>query len=351
MKRGSGKITWGHIGKTKTYKHALQTERPNLSPEDRKRIIGQKMTPYDSAELNIKAVFVGAAPYSGTPTPSPTPTATPVSFNCDWTGITEQFGYNTNDWSDCQPVPVVSPSSTPTNTPTPSVTRTPDVTPTSTPTPTPSRPATGGFIDYFDAATYEGDGDWNSLTTTNRFRLVNSPAKISDFGGMIQFDGVDDYGISNAQLIPGFYDWSMEFWYRFQSASCSYSQNNMFVDGRLATANSINFRDNRDCFGNLGWQFTVGSSGTSINPGVNVPAQVVYSYSGSGNLEVFVNGSLIYSDSGYTHSTNINRLNLLATNDANKPAVDWAIIKTYPFALNSSQVLDNFNQLKSRFGL
>jgi len=352
MKRGSGKITWGHLGKIKTYKHALQTERPNLSAEDRKRIISQKMTPYDSTNLNVKVVFAGAAYLSGdtTPTPTPSPTPTPAVLNCDWSGITAQFGYNTNDWNECQPVPVVSPSVTPTNTITPSVTRTPSVTPTHTPTPSPSQPGTSGVIDYFDAAFYDGDGDWESLTTDKRFKLINSPTKITDFSGMISFDGVDDYGISNANIIPNTSAWSIEFWYRFNSASCSYGANRMLTDGRTGISNTNNFSDDRECNGNARWQFDGIPDAPGVNYGVSVPAQVVYTYSG-GTVEVFLNGVNQYSNSGYTYTWSANRLTLLTTNDVNKTAADFGIIRTYGYKLTSTDVLNNFNQFKSRFGL
>jgi hypothetical protein len=42
---------------------------------------------------------------------------------------------------------------------------------------------------------------------------------------------------------------------------------------------------------------------------------------------------------------------MLTTIDVNKAAVDFSIIKTYGFKLTSTEVLNNFNQLKARFGL
>jgi hypothetical protein len=329
----------------------ISIKKRDFNYEEALRPLGQKM--HDTFWVaNVQKDAIPSPPVSPTQTPtnSPTPTSTPPPVNCTWSATTAQWNYNTNEWDECLPVPQITPTQTPTISLTPSISSTPQVTPTTTITPSPSQPGTGGYIDYFDAAFYDGDGYWDSLTTNKSFRLINSPTYISDFSGMISFDGVNDYGVSDAQIIPNTAAWSIEFWYRFNSASCSYSVNRMFTDGRLGSSNTSNFIDARDCFGNARWEFDGIADAPGIGYGVAVPAQVVYTYSG-GTVEVFLNGVNKYSDSGYAYTWDVNRLNMLTTNDVNKCAVDFSIIKTYGFKLTSTEVLNNFNQLKARFGL
>lgn len=99
------RITWGFLGKQKTYVHSLFKSVPDLTEEDRRRLIEQKMKPYNSADYldKIKVVVGGGGVYESptpvtpTPTPSFTPTVTPTA----------------------QPTP--TPSYTPSVTPSPSV--------------------------------------------------------------------------------------------------------------------------------------------------------------------------------------------------------------------------------------
>ena len=155
-KRGIGaRITWGHPQKgIKKYTHGLFKELPELSIEDRMRIIEERMKPYDGEKALEKTTFIafGAPFYALTPTPSPsggnvsptpTPTSTPtpsVGYNCIWNTQQSLWENNNNDWQDCNPLPTPTPSPSPSSSST---------TPTPTPTPS-STPALG----YADAVTY-----------------------------------------------------------------------------------------------------------------------------------------------------------------------------------------------------
>jgi hypothetical protein len=106
--------------------------------EEALRPLGQKMHDTHWVANVYKEPQSSPIPPSPTPTntttPTPTPSSTPVLVDCTWSGTTAEWSYNTNDWSECQPVPVVS--QTPTSTQTPTMTVTPTNTPTQTITPT-----------------------------------------------------------------------------------------------------------------------------------------------------------------------------------------------------------------------
>lgn len=81
---------------------------------------------------------------TASPTVTPSPTESPLPIDCLWNTTDEFWSGNTNQWQQCQDVPVSpTPSVTPTNTPTPSltptqtstVTPTPSITPSATPAP------------------------------------------------------------------------------------------------------------------------------------------------------------------------------------------------------------------------
>ena len=115
-----GEFWWGAFGKRKKYKIASFKEVPDLSIEERRKRIMDKMKPWKyseadpflSGDMSVEVVFGGGGVYD-TPTPTPTPSVTPFA----------------------SPTPTIT--ITPTNTLTPSVT--PSITPTQTLTPTPSQ--------------------------------------------------------------------------------------------------------------------------------------------------------------------------------------------------------------------
>lgn len=115
-----GEFMWGPLGKRKKYRIASFKDVPDLTTEERRRKILEKMKPWKyseadpflSGDMNVEVDFGGGGVFA-TPTPSVTPSATP----------------------NASPTPTNT--ITPTHTPTPSIT--PSITPTQTLTPTPSQ--------------------------------------------------------------------------------------------------------------------------------------------------------------------------------------------------------------------
>lgn len=115
-----GEFMWGPLGKRKKYKIASFKDVPDLTTEERRRKILEKLKPWKyseadpflSGDMSVDVEFGGGGVFF-TATPTPTPSVTPFA----------------------SPTPTIT--LTPTNTLTPSVT--PSITPTQTLTPTPSQ--------------------------------------------------------------------------------------------------------------------------------------------------------------------------------------------------------------------
>ena len=111
-----------------SFKVYLNNDRPATNGLKRRTI------PVWQSVLSVQPDSSPVPPSSPTPTPSITPSTTPVLVDCTWSGTSTTWENNTNEWNECQPVPVVS--QTPTSTQTPTMTVTPTFTPTQTITPT-----------------------------------------------------------------------------------------------------------------------------------------------------------------------------------------------------------------------
>jgi hypothetical protein len=70
-----GKITWGVLGKRKTFVNQAFKEVPDLSTEERKQQLLDKMKPYNSQDYLGREIFVVGG-NGQTPTPTPTPVET-----------------------------------------------------------------------------------------------------------------------------------------------------------------------------------------------------------------------------------------------------------------------------------
>jgi hypothetical protein len=74
------KITWGFLGKLKTYKNSAYKEQKNLTIEERFEALNKSKKPYNSEDFEGRIIVVGGGGVyqQTTPTPSPTPTMTPT---------------------------------------------------------------------------------------------------------------------------------------------------------------------------------------------------------------------------------------------------------------------------------
>ena len=220
------------------------------------------------------------------------------------------------------------------------------------------RIVTDGLVLALDAGntkSYPGSGTtWTDLSGNgNAGTLANGPTYSSDDGGSIVFDGSDDHVTftSNPSLTDQI---TIEVWVKLNSTSAD----NGWICGRegsyrlLYTSSVFHWVCATD---NNGWYTT----GTAIDAGSVAPHtntyQVVVTYDGSNN-KIYVNGTL--RTTGGSISGNIKDVGSYyimrdGSSDAN---IDYGkgnlySHKLYNKALTASEIKQNFNALRGRFGI
>jgi hypothetical protein len=262
--------------------------------------------------------------------------------------------------------PSITPTNTPTNTVTPSIT--PSITPTLTPTitPTPSGtplPVLSNLALYYDpsnSSSYSGTG-----TTVNDLSgngLNGSMSNISFTSPYFTYNGTNSTVsvADNTSLEPGTGDWTIEVWvYYSVIAGSSRAIMSKTDNGGLAANWSYGMRTAANGITYM----EVGNGTTSVtSPSYTVSTGQWYQIVGvwtnvaSNSIELFVNG---VSQGSNSHSfTSVkNSSNPLYFGSYNGGEYSqWfngrmGITRIYNSALTSSQVSQNFNANKSKYGL
>ena len=215
------------------------------------------------------------------------------------------------------------------------------------PSPIPSGTVTTNLIMYLDAgvsASYSGSGtNWNDITYNgNDGTLVNNPTYSSANGGSILFDGIDDYiAINNVNLnIAAGQNFVWNVWLKTPPILVGYKMifsvntyylylslfNNQFAfDSRVAP--SVRF-------GTL-------TTNTWYNVTIVRDADVDYRY---------INGVLIDTNPNAYTPTGIFAVGKWAFNDTLFYDSNISVVSVYNETLRDSEVLQNFDTLKSRYG-
>jgi hypothetical protein len=197
----------------------------------------------------------------------------------------------------------------------------------------------------------------------NNGTLINGPTFNTGSLGSIVFDGVDDYIVTPAVNLNSF-GFTMNMWFKYQPLSAI----RFLLDFKGTTPNNVVgiyidpsnqlILDDRDGPVVPGGDISAIKSISAISPNVwiNLSATVDRSL-GAGNEDNFyINGTSFASS--YVYADNLN------TAYASNPFYignvsgsgypykgDIALIQIYNRALSSSEVLQNYNATKGRFGL
>jgi hypothetical protein len=248
---------------------------------------------------------------------------------------------------------------------TPSISVTPSITPTITPSisPTPSVSPGSSIVssglvlnlDASNASSYPGSGTtWTDLSGNNNTgELVNGPTYSSNNGGYIILDGNNDYiNVPNNSTLNSNVT-TVSVWFRYSTVNNYYGALISKADP-AGTFNGWNIY----IFNNvINAQIKANPSTTDI-PGTTISTNTWYNVTlvsvSGGTSSLYLNNSLLNSRSTVSYTVTASQPLRFAR------AVDtfWSYfggnvgqIIQYNRALNSTELTQNFNATKTRFGL
>jgi len=216
------------------------------------------------------------------------------------------------------------------------------------------------YLDAGDGSSYAGSGStWYDLTSNNNdATLFNTPTYSSSFGGYLNFiDSNFEYGtIPN---IGSLSKWTVETWVRFTSSingKVSSIVTNQYdlsanLNFSLGTNNAPTNYNLAAGFYKSGWRNTTG-----FTPSTNTWYNIVGTYDGS-VVRQYVNGVANGGTNSYaTNPLSGGEIRLMRRWDDGFSASnffngDLAYVKIHNIDVSSDAISQNFNNIKSRFGL
>jgi hypothetical protein len=279
--------------------------------------------------------------------------------------ITQQYNYLAPRF--VEPTPTPTTTSTPTVTPTITPTNTPTNTTTTTPTPTstPAVPVTSNLRLYYDpsnSSSYPGTG--TTINDLSGNGLNGTMSNITFTSPYFTYNGTSSQirVADNSLLEPGTGDWTMEVWVN-QSVLGNDVVLGKFDNGGETVDVSYSIRTtNTTYYAQLGSGSGSGSSlfvnSTNYVGTVGTWYQIVYVFTNiaANTLQTFVNGTSVGTVS-HNLASILNSTNPLYIGNYNGGEFGQyfdgriGITRLYNSALTSSQVLQNFNADKSKYGL
>ena len=208
-------------------------------------------------------------------------------------------------------------------------------------------------LDAADKNSYKGSGtNWKDLSGNSyNGTLTNGPTFSNTNGGVINFDGTDDY-VDCGNVLASLTNLTLECFVKFGTQSTSY---NGIISKTLSNANGYEIRTAGYTSTTTTAQFRYVGDNGSPDFGA-LTNGVWYHLVATGILGlqlVYINGS-IYNSGTYagTPSANSNSLVIGKLAYAGLYAnMSMGYARIYNRALTATEVLQNYNATKTRFGL
>jgi len=212
-------------------------------------------------------------------------------------------------------------------------------------------------LDAGNPASYPGSGTtWTDTVGGMAFTLVNGPTYNSANGGYLQFNpNAGQFGYSTTPNLGTLANWSIEAWHYYDGTNSS-SGPNIFTEysyggGTINLGLGSNSGDTDLQTWWYGGGFHTTPSGYSLTPGNWY--QIVGTFDGT-TLDLYVNNTLVQTATeppGGAANPAIG-YGLMTRWD---PGGLWggrlAIVNLYNSALSGTEIAQNFNYYRSRFGL
>lgn len=197
------------------------------------------------------------------------------------------------------------------------------------------------YLDAGNASSYPGSGTTMTDLSGNGYNgiLTNGPTYDSGNGGTIVLDGSNDYiNVTGLDLRRNF---SLEIWVKFDIAART---NGLFFQGINDTNQSINVRQETTTTEFSMYNNDYGVSFTATSD-VWYHYVVTYNHSSPYTKKIYRNGVLIGASGTQGQYAGTGNLLIGSTMDGN-----MAIVRAYSKILSTSEIEQNFNAQKSRFG-
>lgn len=218
---------------------------------------------------------------------------------------------------------------------------------------------TNGLVLALDAGnvkSYSGSGiDWGDLIGSNSGSLINGPIFDNDRGGNIIFDGVDDYIQTTTNTAFGTNPFAIDIWFKpninqvsaatlicVAASQASTNWQLSFGEPPTVPLNTLEFRS--DINQRFASTYVANDSWTNV---------VISRESTDANgLKIYINGLF---DTQYTLTNNFSQVTnyrIGQNRGANRVyAGRIAIIRLYVNSLSATEIQQNFNATRSRFGV
>ena len=221
---------------------------------------------------------------------------------------------------------------------------------------------TDGLVFSVDAAnkkSYPGSGTaWNDLSgNANTGTLTNGPAFDSENSGNVNFDGTNDYIILTSAITNSIY--TVNFWYKTGGNDGTYGY---FTTDSSATSKGFAMSEGGTAsitggalsYGNF--YYYAQPTATKLTQTTLLTTNTWYNIAAvfdtsSNNIKVYINGVLDINQSISNIQTDVVQIGRWNSGNANFINGNMASFKIYNRALTSTEVVQNYNATKSRFGL
>ena len=209
---------------------------------------------------------------------------------------------------------------------------------------------TDGLVFAVDAGStrsYPGSGTtWKNLGSSGSdVALTNGPAFNAANGGYFEFDGTDDYAYSNSTSFDITGNVTINSWIRHDGTGST-------VGNYISNSANSGYRMRRN--GANGSNLWIYASGNAVNGGA-IYDDIWYMVTGvfsSTGLRAYINGVLVGSNTtAYSSSFGGDFFIGAYAVGLEIFGGDIASAQVYSSALTASEILQNFNAQKTRFGL
>jgi hypothetical protein len=212
---------------------------------------------------------------------------------------------------------------------------------------------TNGLVLNLDAANprsypqpYNGT-TWINLAGINNGTLTNGPTYNSANGGSIIFDGTNDY-VSFSTITNNIY--TIDFWYKMDGNDGTYGYFASSGDNGLAISEGGNVN------GLVYGQFYYWN-GSTINLLGLIPSTTNWNHicvlinTSTNNIQIYGNGNQLSTTTVTSMSTSITDIGRYVIANLNFLKGNLASYKIYNRSLSSTEILQNFNATRARFGV